>query len=1109
MSNDGFREICNMSSQNANVLNDITNTSQSGRSIQRISQNTASRPGCGRRRLGASTRTNTVNGNPIRSRGDCDSAVNLSTSQTYPSSYSLSQLSESTISVADPFLDTQARDCVLSVTPQSSVSLSSSRSDVLDNGTLVNLSNVSSITHPNRTRPTRSSIRAMSSNRLSNSNISDVDTNTTRSVDSSFSRYWDCGVADHRCQHCQAVLWYKERSIKWYTPHSPKFAVCYGDGKVKVDYMCEPPVLLTALCNYNGGQCSKNFRKHIKLIYSLFAFTSTGGRINRDINDGHGPYTLRLNGHDHHRIRTLFPTHVDGQDVTLRLLVQQLTSMLEFNNVLVKAFRMAKEFAALIPGDGGPRYMIQQYHDAMAICRWARAPDLFVTMTCNPCWIVIARHVEDHIPGQHVNDMPNKRGLPHCHIIVFLHDEDKLSSPEKIDKFISAGLPSKDADPIGFEAVRSHMIHGPCGAYASDSSCMNNGECTKGFPKRYCESTYISPEGWPHYARPNNGREANVGSRNIMLDNRYVVPHNRDLLVKYDCHINVEWCNQGSLVKYLFSYITKGSDRSTVVIESGNNNSRTTYQSLLNNDNEIEEFLNCRYVSACEACWKIFNYDLHYRSIAVERLPFHEEKCNRVYFRDNDAPEVIAERISSSKTKFTEWMVANQKYPEGRCLTYVDYPTMFTWHDDIKAWKPRKSGKCIGRIYYVTPAMGEKFYLRMLLNIVRGARSHEEIRTVDRVVYPTYMATCKAYHLLGDDTEWIDTIRSGSQWQRGLQLIDLFVSILLFCDVADIGQFFTSSLPYLAPDVVHAQRCRLLNPHIVFTDEEIQNYTLLEIESVLNSGNRSLSDFLKLPHIDRLILNMAGNRLIAAERMYNIETEKNYLPSSARNGGVFFVYGCGGTRKTYLWRKIISRIRLTGKVVLSVSSSGIASLLLPRGRTSHSRFRIPIDLDKDSCCAIDVTSDLAELIKVAELIIWDEAPLRHRHAFEAVDRTFWDICKDHVRGGHNKVFGGKVVVLGGDFRQILPVVTNGTRFDVVTSAVNKSDIIWRNCRVYVLSINMRLRDPTLADSDVEQLRLFTNWLLDMGDCRLPAIALDGEDEATWITIPDDLLLLAS
>ncbi|GJT16427.1 ATP-dependent DNA helicase PIF4-like protein [Tanacetum coccineum] len=109
---------------------------------------------------------------------------------------------------------------------------------------------------------------------------------------------------------------------------------------------------------------------------------------------------------------------------------------------------------------------------------------------------------------------------------------------------------------------------------------------------------------------------------------------------------------------------------------------------------------------------------------------------------------------------------------------------------------------------------------------------------------------------------------------------------------------------------------------------------------------------------------------------------------AARNGGVFFVYGCGGTGKTYLWRTIISRIRLTGKVVLSVALSGIASLLLPSGCTSHSMFRILIDLDKDSCCAIDVTSDLAELIKIAELIIRDEAPLQHRRAFEAVDHTF-------------------------------------------------------------------------------------------------------------------------
>nr|GEZ43791.1 DNA helicase PIF1/RRM3 [Tanacetum cinerariifolium] len=172
--------------------------------------------------------------------------------------------------------------CVLSVTPQSSVSLSSSRSDALDNGTPVNLSNVSSITQPNRTRSRRSSIRAMSSSRLSNSNISDVDTNTTRSVDSSFSRYWDCGVADHRCQHCQAVLW-----------------------------------------------------KHIKLINSMFAFTSTGGHINRDINDGHEPYTFYLNGHNHHPC------------------VYPIAWFLKARSATVQS-SIVYEVSAPIPGDGNP-----------------------------------------------------------------------------------------------------------------------------------------------------------------------------------------------------------------------------------------------------------------------------------------------------------------------------------------------------------------------------------------------------------------------------------------------------------------------------------------------------------------------------------------------------------------------------------------------------------------------------------------------------------------------------------------------------------------------------------------------------------------------------------
>ncbi|GKF26829.1 hypothetical protein Tco_0082723 [Tanacetum coccineum] len=142
-----------------------------------------------------------------------------------------------------------------------------------------------------------------------------------------------------------------------------------------------------------------------------------------------------------------------------------------------------------------------------------------------------------------------------------------------------------------------------------------------------------------------------------------------------------------------------------------------------------------------------------------------------------------------------------------------------------------------------------------------------------------------------------------------------------------------------------------------------------------------------------------------------------------------------------------------------------------------------MELDNQSCCGIDVVSDLADIIRAADLIIWDEAPLQHRHALEAVDRTFRDICWLDNPNVDNQVFGGKVVVL-----------------------VNKSSSVWDYCKVFVLSINMRLRDPIVDVTNEDEMLRFHNWLIAMGDGRFPSIALDGEDDATWITIPEDLLI---
>ncbi|XP_076928993.1 uncharacterized protein LOC143593161 [Bidens hawaiensis] len=222
-----------------------------------------------------------------------------------------------------------------------------------------------------------------------------------------------------------------------------------------------------------------------------------------------------------------------------------------------------------------------------------------------------------------------------------------------------------------------------------------------------------------------------------------------------------------------------------------------------------------------------------------------------------------------------------------------------------------------------------------------------------------------------------------------------------------------------------------------------------------------------------------------------------------KKGGVYFVYGYGGTGKTYLWKTLSASIRSKGEVMLNVASSGIASLLLEDGRTAHSRFLIPINLTEDSICPVKGNTDVYELLKKTSLIIWDEAPMIHKHAFEALDRTLNVVMNGDSGNTSESLFGGKVVVFGGDFRQILPVVTNGTRSECVNACINSS-YIWSKCKVLKLTKNTRLI-VGCRSTDVENIREFADWLLDIGQGNVGG----PNDGQSVIDIPDDLLILNS
>ncbi|XP_057720350.1 uncharacterized protein LOC130934840 [Arachis stenosperma] len=216
-------------------------------------------------------------------------------------------------------------------------------------------------------------------------------------------------------------------------------------------------------------------------------------------------------------------------------------------------------------------------------------------------------------------------------------------------------------------------------------------------------------------------------------------------------------------------------------------------------------------------------------------------------------------------------------------------------------------------------------------------------------------------------------------------------------------------------------------------------------------------------------------------------------------GGLFFLYGQGGCGKTFLWSTISCSIRSKGGIILNVASSRIATLLLPNGRTAHSRFKISLAINEDSLCSIKQGSPLARLISKAKLITWDESPMISKYCYETLDKCLRDILRCLDSYNAHFPFGGKVVILRGDFRQILPMIPRGSRQDIIQSSINSS-YLWHNCKILKLTKNMRL--SLGENNNIQELRNFAEWLLKIGD----GLAGDTTDGESIVHIPFDILI---
>ncbi|GJT88962.1 DNA helicase [Tanacetum coccineum] len=393
---------------------------------------------------------------------------------------------------------------------------------------------------------------------------------------------------------------------------------------------------------------------------------------------------------------------------------------------------------------GGPRYMYNHYLDALAICRVHGNPSFFITFTCNVKWPEISEYM--------------------AQFPLLTTTDRAYVSNSKSEDYLTVTLCYGYMNRI----VSEFMMHGPCRLACQSASCMQNSpRCKKGFPKEYCQRTYIDKNGFVHYKRMNT--DVTTTRQNFKLDNSYVVPYNKKLLTTFYAHINVEYCGWSMLIKYLFKYISKGTDRVVARISRNCIDASTTRASTSVDRprvvvDEIKNYLDARYISPHEACWRIFEFNIHYREPAVQILSIHLMNMQRVVFRERDRLDSVVLDTHKKKTTLREWLHYNEWNTDSRHLTYLDFPSEFVWYADGKYWRRRRirTKSSIGRLTYVHPIAGDLFYQRMLLWHQKGCRSFLGIRTVNDVVYLTCRVACEALGLLENDREWEMTLEEAA-----------------------------------------------------------------------------------------------------------------------------------------------------------------------------------------------------------------------------------------------------------------------------------------------------------------------------------------------------------
>nr|GEU96464.1 F-box domain-containing protein [Tanacetum cinerariifolium] len=332
---------------------------------------------------------------------------------------------------------------------------------------------------------------------------------------------------------------------------------------------------------------------------------------------------------------------------------------------------------------------------------------------------------------------------------------------------------------------------------------------------------------------------------------------------------------------------------------------------------------------------------------------------------------------------------------------------------------------------------GDLFYQRMLLCHKKGYKSFPGISIVNDIVYPTCRAACEALGILENDREWEIMLEESALTKTPVELRTLLAHILTFHQVSHPIKLRNRTWKRMSEDIPYTSSISLNIPNLHIDDSNLEHYVLYELENCLNHCSKSLADFgLRMP--PERLMYVLKNKLLMEEKNY----DRTLLPAhrdqllpqlNDKHRHIFslimdacfnnrqelvFVYGHGGTGKTFLWRTFIFSFRFEGKTVLDVASSVTNLQDIDMKRVSifaqwlldigNGKIGTPDECDPENCSWVDILEHYCipdDGNGISNLInfIYDNETLRYPSAMKLQDKAIVCPMNDTTDIINNKI----------------------------------------------------------------------------------------------------------